>query len=142
MAQIKLAIGIDAASEKIYPLVATARGLCQWWAADVTENGGIVDLGFFSRTTVYRLQLARGAAPREAEWRCLTGREWDGTRISFEMQESDGKTLLRFAHTDWKAETDYFLKCTATWGELMYRLKAAAEGKTPGPLFSATGLAY
>ncbi|HEX2715298.1 MAG TPA: hypothetical protein VHM88_24220 [Candidatus Acidoferrales bacterium] len=47
MAEIKLAIVIEASAEKIYPLVATARGLSQWWAADVTESGGTVDLGFF-----------------------------------------------------------------------------------------------
>jgi hypothetical protein len=32
--------------------------------------------------------------------------------------------------------------CTTTWGELMYRLKAAAEGKKPEPLFSKNGMAY
>lgn len=49
---------------------------------------------------------------------------------------------MRFAHADWKAETDYFASCNTTWGELMYRLKAAAEGKTPRPLFSMVGMAY
>ncbi len=60
----------------------------------------------------------------------------------FELTKNDGKTRLRFTHADWKAETDYFIDCTATWGELMYRLKATVEGKNPGPLFSAEGLAY
>jgi hypothetical protein len=27
-------------------------------------------------------------------------------------------------------------------GELMFRIKAVAEGKNPGPLFSASGMAY
>jgi hypothetical protein len=36
----------------------------------------------------------------------------------------------------------YFVACTVTWGELTYRLKATAEGKAPGPLFSAAGMAY
>src|SRR5229473_4045241 len=133
MAQITLLIVIDASLEKIYPLVATARGFSQWWAADVTESGGAVDLGFFNRATVYRLQLARSAEPREAEWRCLTGQEWAGTRLVFDMTHTSGKTHLRFSHADWQAETDYFTMCTTTWGELMYRLKAAAEGKSPGP---------
>jgi hypothetical protein len=139
MAQIKLAIPIDSSLEKIYPLVATARGFSQWWAADVTESGGAVDLGFFDRATVYRLQLARGVEPRQAEWRCLIGQEWAGTRLVFDMTHTSGKTLLRFAHADWQAETDYFTTCTTTWGELMYRLKAT---NSPGPLFSPTGLAY
>ncbi len=69
--------------------------------------------------------------------------EWNGTRLLFELVEQKaGRTLLRFSHADWKAETDYFVACTTTWGELMFRLKAAAEGRTPGPLFSAAGMAY
>ena len=29
--------------------------------------------------------------------------------------------------------TDMVATCNSTWGELMYRLKAHAEGKNPGP---------
>lgn len=71
-----------------------------------------------------------------------TGKEWDGTRMVFALKEDQGKTTVRFAHADWKAETDYFVSCNTTWGELMFRLKAAAEGKAPGPLFSMDGMAY
>jgi len=142
MAQIRLSIVIDAPPENIYPLIATARGFSLWWAAGVTENGGAVDLGFFNRATVYRLQLVRSVEPGEAEWHCLSGREWNGTRLLFSLEQNNGKTLVRFTHADWEAETDYFVNCTTTWGELMYRLKATAEGKSPGPLFSAAGLAY
>ncbi|MGH9775824.1 MAG: SRPBCC family protein [Candidatus Acidiferrales bacterium] len=142
MAQIRHAIVIDAPLEKIYSLVATPRGLSQWWAADVTERGGGAELGFFKRATVYRLQLERNLEPREAEWRCVTGEEWNGTRLLFNMTHSNGKTLLRFTHANWKAESDYFVMCTTTWGGLMFRLKATAEGKATGPLFSAEGMAY
>ena len=59
-----------------------------------------------------------------------------------ELAPDGGNTLLRFTHADWQAETDYFVSCTTVWGELMFRIKAAAEGQTPGPLFVAAGLAY
>jgi len=62
--------------------------------------------------------------------------------LLFELTEQDGKTLLRFTHANWQAETDYFVSCTTAWGELMFRIKAAAEGKHPGPLFLADSLAY
>jgi hypothetical protein len=119
MAQIKMAVVVDALPGKIHPLVATPRGLSQWWAADVTENDGAVDFGFFKRSTIYRLKLERSVTPQVTEWRCLTGQEWAGTRLSFDLKENNGKTLLRFSHADWKAETDYFVMCTATCGELM-----------------------
>ena len=50
--------------------------------------------------------------------------------------------MLRFTHAGWRAEYDYFLSCNTTWGELMFRLKSAAEGKSCGPLFRAADMAY
>jgi uncharacterized protein YndB with AHSA1/START domain len=153
MAKIKHLIAIKAPAEKVFPLVATASGFSQWWAADIAENGDEVTLWFFKRSTEYRLQRMRGVSPCDAaasvgapsgcvEWNCLTGQEWQGTRILFELAENKGMTLVRFTHADWKSETDYFTSCTTTWGELMFRLKAAAEGKARGPLFSADDMAY
>jgi uncharacterized protein YndB with AHSA1/START domain len=155
MAQIKHQIVVEAPAAKVFPLVSTGGGFKQWWAADVTETDAavskgttdvvkltLVELGFFKRSTLYRLQQKRVAEPNEAEWCCTTGKEWDGTRMVFALQEDNGKTTVRFTHADWKAETDYFVSCNTTWGELMFRLKAAAEGKAPGPLFSAEGMAY
>jgi uncharacterized protein YndB with AHSA1/START domain len=142
MADIKHSVPIAAQPEAIYPLVATAKGFCQWWAADVTENAGAVELGFFKRATVYRVRLKVDKAPIHAEWVCETGDEWNGTRIVFRLEAGKSGTLLRFTHGGWKAETDYFVACNTTWGELMYRLKAVAEGKKRGPLFLAEELAY
>jgi hypothetical protein len=57
----------------------------------------------------------------------------------YQLNKSEGKTLLQFIHANWDADTDYFVSCTTTWGALMFRLKAVAEGKAAGPLFSMTG---
>jgi hypothetical protein len=110
----------------------------------VTENKAAhtVDLGFFNRATVYRLTPARLAPPQRAEWLCESGQEWTGTRLVFDTTSKNGGTMLRFAQADWKAETDYFVSCNTTWGELMFRLKACAEGKAPGPLFTRNAMTY
>jgi uncharacterized protein YndB with AHSA1/START domain len=144
MPDIKHSIQIDAAPQLVYPLVASAQGFSRWWAADVTadKKTGNVELGFFNRATIYGLQTTQMVATRQAHWLCQSGKEWNGTRLLFDLAEQKGQTLIRFTHADWQAETDYFVACNTTWGELMFRLKAAAEGKTPGPLFSATGMAY
>ncbi len=118
MADIRLAISIAAPADRIYPLISTGRGLAQWWAADVTEQpGGIVELGFFNKATLYRLQPVRMASPVEAAWVCQSGKEWQGTRIEFRLQPSGANTLVHFAHAEWEAETDYFISCNTTWGE-------------------------
>jgi len=87
-----------------------------------------VELGFFNRATVYRLRLKVDEPLTQAEWACETGDEWNHTRISFRLEPTGSGTLLRFAHAGWRAESDYFVACNTTWGELMYRLKAAARG--------------
>jgi uncharacterized protein YndB with AHSA1/START domain len=145
MATIRHSILIDASAERIFPLVSCGRGFSQWWAADVTEDvpRDLVTLGFFNRSTIYTLHPARILEPTLAEWECQSGEEWNGTKLLFDLlPQKETGTHLRFSHLDWRAETDYFVACTTTWGELMFRLKAAAEGKAPGPLFSATGMAY
>ncbi len=142
MADIRHALQIAASPEAVYTLVATPEGLAQWWAADVTENDGKVELGFFNRSTVYRLKAMVEVPPHRCEWLVETGKEWSGTRLLFHLEPAGSGTSVRFTHAEWQAETDYFVSCTTVWGELMFRLKAAAEGKPRGPLFLAGSLAY
>jgi uncharacterized protein YndB with AHSA1/START domain len=142
--QIRHAILIAAPAERVYTLVSTPHGFSQWWSEDVTEDEAAhaVELGFFNRATVYRLTPVHMAAPQSAEWLCESGQEWKGTRLKFDTASKSGGTMLQFAHADWKAETDYFISCNTTWGELMFRLKACGEGKAPGPLFTRSAMAY
>lgn len=144
MPDIRHSILIDIVPVRILPLISSGSGLAQWWAADVTEDRstGNVELGFFKRATVYVLEPLRDAAPGEVAWLCRSGKEWEGTKLLFQLTPRDNGTLVKFTHAAWSSETDYFVSCNTTWGELMFRLKAAAEGKTPGPLFSATALAH
>jgi hypothetical protein len=142
VADIRHSVPIAAKLEAIYPLIATAKGFGQWWATDITEPAGAVELGFFNRATVYRLRLTVDKPPSHAEWICETGEEWSGTHLVFRLETGGSATLLRFTHGGWQSETDYFASCNTTWGELMYRLKSVAEGKPRGPLFLADTLAY
>jgi uncharacterized protein YndB with AHSA1/START domain len=142
MADILHSIQISAPADAIYPLISTAKGLAEWWAADVTETGGAVELGFFNRQTVYRLRAQVNQRPSQFEWACETGKEWAGTRLIFKLEPAGRGTLVRFTHAGWQSATDYFVSCTTTWGELMFRLKSAAEGKSRGPLFLPSSLAY
>ncbi|MGD0620435.1 MAG: hypothetical protein ABSB67_22590 [Bryobacteraceae bacterium] len=76
MPDIQHRIEIAARPEAVYPLVATGRGFGQWWAMDITKREGALELGFFKRTTVYRLRLTADNMPVEADWVCETGDEW------------------------------------------------------------------
>jgi uncharacterized protein YndB with AHSA1/START domain len=143
MADIRHSISIDASRERVFPLIACGSGFTRWWAADVTEDYAteIVQAAFFNRTTICRLKPIQNSIPWATEWLCESGQEWAGTRLLFELTETRGKTQLRFTHADWKSEIDYFVACTKTWADLLLRLKAAAEGKGLGPLFTKDGMA-
>ncbi len=142
MADLIHSIQISASPDVVYLLVSTGAGFTRWWAADVTENSAAVELGFFKRSTLYRLRLQAHQAPKHAEWLCETGAEWEGTRLIFAIEPKPIGTLLRFTHAGWRSETEYFVSCNTTWGALMMRLKSAAEGKSPGPLFLKDAMAY
>jgi hypothetical protein len=143
MADIQHQIGIANSSDAVFTLTTSGRGLAQWWAEDIfDERDGVVSLGFFGRTTVYRLRRLEFVQNSRAVWKCESGKEWEGTRLVFELTTSGNQTIVRFAHEGWQSETEYFRSCNTTWGELMFRLKAAAEGKSRGPLFRAKDLAY
>ena len=142
MADILHSLQISAPPETVHRLVSTAEGFRQWWAEDVSENAGAVDLGFFNRTTLYRLRPQPSSTPSRIEWSVETGQEWAGTRLNFQLDPAGADTLLRFTHAGWAAPTDYFVSCNTVWGELMFRLKAAAEGAGRGPLFAANALSH
>ena len=143
MADIVHSVEVTAAAEVVYPLVSSGPGFQAWWAEDVVVTAdGAAELGFFNRATVYRLRAVTLEAGRKAVWQVETGEEWRGTRLVFELEARKAATLVRFTHASWVKATEYFISCNTTWGALMYRLKAAAEGKAPGPLFLAGGLSY
>lgn len=102
----------------------------------MTGAGGVVELGFFNKATAYRLRPEVDSPPARAQWVCETGDERGDTHLIFVLAPLGSGSVLRFAHAGWKAETDYFFSCTTTWGELMFRLRAAAEGKSRGTAVS------
>ncbi len=137
MAEMHHAIGIAASPQKVYEAIATAEGLRSWWTADSRadpEVGGTAEFGFDNRRTVFRMRIDELRPGARIAWSCTGGPdEWRETRLVWELSPEDGGTALRFTHGNWGSAAGYFAMCNSTWGELMYRLKAYAEGKRPGP---------
>lgn len=143
MPDIRHLIQVAAPPDALFPLVASGEGFKRWWAEDVEQGAaGLVTLGFFGRKTVYALRPETMFRPSRASWLCDSGDEWKDTHLVFAIRRKDGETILEFTHANWREASQYFTLCNTTWGELMYRLKAAAEGKQPGPLFLKDALAY
>lgn len=133
-------IPIAGPPEKVFEALTTSKGLSSWWTADSTAEaqvGGAVVLGFGHRSTVFRMRIAELQPNRRVVWDCVgDDPEWKGTRLTWDINEKDGKSALHFVHANWRELSRYFALCTSTWGMLMYRLKDYLEGKSPGPYFT------
>jgi hypothetical protein len=80
------------------------------------------------------MNIEKRDADRELVWRCTGDQgDWTGTLLTWRLSPDADGTILRFVQSEWKSYSDYCAMCNSTWGELMYRLKAYVEGKTPGP---------
>jgi hypothetical protein len=62
--------------------------------------------------------------------------------VSIGRMSTFAASLVRFTHGGWQSQADYFVSCNTVGGELMFRLRAEAEGKARGPLFLRGALAY
>jgi len=132
-------IKINATPEQVYNLLVTSEGLRSWWTHDVEAEpveGSVAVFGFNDRATVFRMRVDELVDGRRVKWTCLGDPdEWEGTEVEFHLAPDEGMVDLHFAHRGWQSLGGDYAMCNTTWGALMHRLKAAAEGQTPGPLF-------
>lgn len=143
MPDIRHQVQIAARPAAIYPLISSAEGFGRWWAADVRQAGGaaaVIELGFYGRQTVFRLRPQTFLAPNQTSWQCESGAEWAGTLITFVVGPATAGSVLRLTHSGWAEESDGFTAANTTWGALLHRLRAVAEGRELGPLFTMDAL--
>jgi uncharacterized protein YndB with AHSA1/START domain len=140
MSEIKHLLHIAAPREIIYEAITTIKGLCGWWTLQTTGEcnpGGIIQFRFGTLGNDMKVITLK---PNEwVLWECMAGPDdWLGTRVTFQLSESAGKTLIRFEHAGWKNANDFFAGCTFTWGRYMESLRQYCQtGK--GEAFGSAG---
>lgn len=135
MADIRHNVAIKATPEKIYEAITTQEGLANWWAKQTTAKPelGFVNVFIFGK---YRneMKVTELVPNQKTAWECISSiDEWIGTKIVFDLEEKDGKTVLRFAQEGWRAVTDTFAGCNYDWALFMKSLKSYCETGTGAP---------
>ena len=135
MPEIRHNVTINATSEKVYEAITTQEGLANWWAKQTIAKSEVGFVNIFTFGTFRNEMKVTMLNPnRKVEWHCINSlEEWIGTNISFDLEEKNGRTILRFAHSGWKAITDIFAGCNYDWGRFMTSLKLFCETGTGTP---------
>jgi hypothetical protein len=80
------------------------------------------------------MKVTKLTPSKKVEWKCINSiEEWMGTDISFNLEEKERRTILRFTHAGWRATTDTFAGCTYDWALFMKSLKSLCETGTGTP---------
>ena len=140
MSDIKHLLHIAAPREKVYEALTTIKGLSGWWTTQTTgecKPGGIIQFRF--GTVGNDMKVITLKKNEWVLWECMAGPDdWIGTRLTFQLSDNAGKTLLRFEHAGWKNANDFFAGCTFTWGRYMESLRQLCQtGK--GEAFGSEG---
>lgn len=135
MTAIRHNVAIKATPEKIYKTLTTQEGLAKWWTNDTTAKPevGFVNVFIFGKFR-NEMKVTKLIDNKKVEWACIKSiEEWIDTNISFDLEEKDERTILRFAHSGWRATTDTFASCNYDWALFMKSLKALCETGTGTP---------
>jgi uncharacterized protein YndB with AHSA1/START domain len=120
---------IKTTPEKVFNAISTQEGLESWWAKQTVARP---EVGFTNTFILEKLsnefKVTQLINNRKAEWLCVNSiDEWIGTTVSFDLEEENGNTILRFAHSGWREINDMFAKCNYGWGRFMSSLKLYCE---------------
>ncbi len=130
MADIRHLFTINAPASKVYKAITDQEGLANWWTKETKAEptvGSIAEFRFGERY-LNRMRITSLVPDKKVTWECIQGdREWVGTRFVFDLEEREGKTLVRFAHTNWNEATDFYARCNYHWGHYMVSLKNYCE---------------
>jgi uncharacterized protein YndB with AHSA1/START domain len=130
MPAIKHMLTIKSPAEKVYRAATSKEGLASWWTDNVIAEEKLhAVLEFrFGGTYHNKMEVIELVQNRIVEWKCIAGdKEWLGTRLLFDIRESEAGTVLRFSQLDWREETDFFASCNYQWGIYMKSLKDYCE---------------
>jgi uncharacterized protein YndB with AHSA1/START domain len=139
MVDILHRVGIGAPVSEVYEALSTTEGLAGWWTTEIKGDagaGGQLAFHFGSPEPSAVMAVESVTPDRQVAWRCVDGpAEWLDTTVTFDLAESDGETVIRFAHAGWREPVEFMSHCSTKWAYFLLGLKDGFEGgkATPFP---------
>jgi uncharacterized protein YndB with AHSA1/START domain len=128
MAQISLMVRVNAAPERVYESLATARGITGWFTeADFKANQqfGSMRLRLWDEVDFV---VTENASPWLIHWKCSSaGHLWFDTIITFEIRSESEQTVVVFDHSGWAEVSDHYRDCAMSWAYFLESLRTYTE---------------
>jgi uncharacterized protein YndB with AHSA1/START domain len=123
-------VGINSSSlNDVYKALTTVEGLSAWWTTETLgENnvGGMIKFRF--GTGGFDMKVLELQPARRVLWQVADGpEEWIGTRISFDLEQRAGWTIVLFKHEGWKQPVEFMHHCSTKWAVFLLSLKSLLE---------------
>ena len=135
MIYIKHNVIIRSNPSVVFQAISTKNGIKGWWTIDNQIDpkiGGYAEFIFGNRYH-NKMEITEFIKSKKMTWHCLEGDpEWIGTDISFDLEEKDGYTLVRFTHV-WREMTEFYAHCNFQWGKYLVSLKNYCETGNGSP---------
>lgn len=117
------AFSVEQSPEEVFAAINDVRG---WWSGQIeggTSNPGDEFTYRYKDVHYSKQKLVEVVPSRRVVWQILDAwlsftedkREWNGTRVIFEISAEGGKTEVRFTHEGLVPQLECFDKCTNAW---------------------------
>ena len=133
---IKHKTSINCPPDNVYKALTTKQGIQGWWTPDTEIEPEVGTIAVFDFSDRYHneMEIIDLQPYKRVSWKCIEGEtEWIGTTITFELENKNGQTVLRFSHNDWDQITDFYATCSFQWARYLVSLKEYCQTGTGNP---------
>ena len=121
---------IDADPKTIFDALTTKKGLSSWWIKDCDINTeiGSVSIFRFEGYPSTEMKVKKLKKNKLLVWKCIGGdKEWIGTKLSFSIKEKEKGCSLKFKHSKWKKQSNFYASCNFHWARHFIMLQNYCE---------------
>jgi len=129
MVDILHRIGVTSSPEDVYRALTTIDGLTGWWTRDAEGDTGVGGvLRFRFEAGGFDMSVLETRPAELVLWEVVDGPpEWIGTRVRFELKQTDGFTIVLFRHEGWREPVEFMYHCGTKWAVFLMSLKKLIE---------------
>lgn len=121
---------IQAKASVVYEALTSQKGISSWWIedCDIKNKVGEINTLRFEGFPSTEMKIKKLKENKSVVWKCIGGdKEWKGTKLSFSIKEDENSSVLKFRHSNWKKQSDFFASCNFHWARHFIMLQNYCE---------------